>query len=478
MSVPPTKRVRGDHARSCVDAATHDKSGDTSEEKSAGALPNDRVVVLNVGGTLITTLYSTLCSSPSQLADWAEHDFNHLPRDRHGHPFLDRDPTIFAHLINYLRGYGLPSKADDLVVVAEDADLLRLDALKREIGLNPPSMWRFTPGPGVREDGVEFSTSDILDLCGTEPLSTGLVHTIVFRMDKCELVSVGVIAFRDVQLDTQIRRQKNSVCYCNTGELVRFWYEDPLFDQCTLYKSQDEITVRVEFAQPGVPLEGEREHRALPPPLQPALRQAEPLFSAVATANAPGTGGATSAYPPAIASSRTTVTINTGGASEANTTASALQPGSPVMDATANRAPQAGRGPALGNVGAPAPATTASSANVNATATTATTTPAVAAPSASPSTAPTATTAAGQGGAAPTSPGPTAAPLTLDPEDPDAPIGAIVSFFKGEREVCRTRWPAPVPPLQFAVSMQGASAVSILRASSVSADVAVTEADK
>ncbi|KAL7699338.1 BTB/POZ domain containing protein [Lotmaria passim] len=503
MSVPAKKRARGEQARSTADAATHDKSADASEEKGAAAPQNDRVLVLNVGGTNITTLQSTLCSSPSLLAEWAKNDFPQFPRDLQGHPFLDRDPNIFAHIVNYLRGYGLPSRADDLVVIAEDAELFELEALKREIGLNPPSMWRFTPGPGVREDGVEFSTSDILDLCGTEPLSTGLVHTIVFRMDKCELVSVGVVAFKEIQLDMQIRRQKNSVCYCNTGEFVRYWSSDALYDQGVLYKSQDEITVRVEFAQPGVPLEPSGEaslvERSLPPPLQLAVRLAEPLPSSVATANASSVGGAgpaitrlptpASAAPAMVATTRTTVTINTGITSEPNTTASALQPGSPVMDATANRGLLGSRttaAPLTTSVATATPATlpigatlaTASAvsggitANPNAA-------PAVAAPLSSPSTLPTAAPAnGGQAATAPPSPSLPVAPIVLDPEDPDAAVGAIVTFYKGDKEVCRARWPAPVPPLQFAVSMQGASAVSILRASSVSPDAVNVEAEK
>ncbi|KPI89117.1 hypothetical protein ABL78_1761 [Leptomonas seymouri] len=497
MSIPATRRARGERTRGNADAAMRDKSDDATEEKGAGALKNDRVIVLNVGGTNITTLQSTLCSSPSLLAEWAKDDFRQFPRDSQGHPFLDRDPNIFAYIVNYLRGYGLPNKADDLVVVAEDAELYQLEALKREIGLDPPSMWRFTPGPGVRDDGVEFSTSDILDLCGTEPLSTDLVHTIVFRIDKCELVSVGVVAFQDVQLDMQIRRQKNSVCYCNTGEFVRFWSTDALYDQGVLYKSQDEITMRLQFALPGVPLEpsaGLQSERALPPPLQPALVLAEPLPSNVVPSNSSGVTAAP--RPPSSANAtlsstvttttRTTVTI-IGTGSELHTTASALQPGSPVVDATANnRVPESNRGTvATANTVTTTPDTASiavTSSNANPadanTTTTATATPAFAPPIGSPSTFPTTAPTTGQGAGAPPSPSLPVAPILLDPEDPDAAIGAVVTFFKGDKEVCRARWPAPVPPLQFAVSMQGASAVSILRASSVSPDTVNMENEK
>jgi hypothetical protein len=501
MSHPSAKRARGEQSRSCADAAVRDKQADALEEKGAGSLPNDRVLVLNVGGTNITTLQSTLCSSPSLLAEWARDDFRQFPRDLQGHPFLDRDPSIFTHIINYLRGYGLPSRADDLVVVAEDAEQFQLETLKREIGLTTPSMWRFTPGPGVRDDGVEFSTSDILDLCGTEPLSTGLMHTIVFRMDKCELVSVGVVAFKDAQLDVQIRRQKNSVCYCNTGEFVRFWSADALYDQGVLYKSQDEITVRVEFAQPGVPLEpsgeGPQPERALPPPLQPALHLTESLPSSVATANAPASGPLTTrqaVFPSSLSAStitvttapaRTTaVTISTDTGSETNATASALQPGSPVVGATTNRAlPPLTRGVTTSsNVATTLISATAVPASVTVPApsaiptTTATATPVMVQPLSSPST--DSTTAGGPAAAAPPSPSLPVAPLVLDPEDPDATIGAVVTFFKGDKEVCRARWPAPVPPLQFAVSMQGASAVTILRASSVTPDAVNVEEGK
>ncbi|KAG5474972.1 hypothetical protein CUR178_04422 [Leishmania enriettii] len=475
MPVTEGKRPREHSGAPADEAAMQDTARCALEAKDAAAAPLDRVVVLNVGGTKITTLRSTLCSSPSLLAQWAENNFQEFPRDLQGYPFLDRDPENFVHILNYLRGYGLPNKADDLVVVAEDAELYQLESLKREIGLDPPSMWRFTPGPGIRDDGVEFSTSDILDLCGTEPLSTGLAHTIVFRVDKCELVSIGVVAFKEIQHDMQIRRQKNTVCYCNTGELVRYWSADALYEQGVLYKSQDEITVRVEFAQPGVPLEppsSSKSMEQLPPPLQPALTlSSAPLPASVAGTTAFSSSGGMPSRPLPLVLDASMAMTNASSGAEPPITSPAFQPGSSAMDVAANRPIQQGgssptTAPANPTALAPSQSLGASGGGVPGIATATT-------PTSGPSAAP-----ASASGVAPASPLLPFAPVVLDPEDPDATVGAIVTFFKGDREVCRARWPAPVPPLQFAVSMQGASAVSILKTTSVSADAMGMENDE
>ncbi|KAG5500395.1 hypothetical protein JKF63_03487 [Porcisia hertigi] len=474
MSVTNAKRPREDSGASVDEAATRDTLRCALEAKDAATPPLDRVVVLNVGGKKVTTLHSTLCSSPSLLAQWAESNFEEFPRDLQGHPFLDRDPENFVHILNYLRGYGLPNKADDLVAVAEDAELYQLESLKRDIGLDPPSMWRFTPGPGIRDDGVEFSTSDILDLCGTEPLSTGLVHTIVFRVDKCELVSIGVVAFEDIQHDMQIRRQKNTVCYCNTGELVRYWSSDALYDQGVLYKSQDEITVRVEFAQPGVPLEPPSSDSAVelhPPPLQPALTLSS------SSAQLPASISSVTALSSGMAPSRslalavdTSVTMaNASSGAEPPITSPAFQPVSSAMSAPSNRPAQQGSRSPMTTPANPTALPLPEAQGGSGGGTTGTETTPASGPSAIPASA---------SGAAPVSPSIPFAPVIINPEDPDATVGAIITFSKGDREVCRARWPAPVPPLQFAVSMQGSSAVSILKASSVSADAVRMEGEE
>ncbi|CAM39602.2 conserved hypothetical protein [Leishmania braziliensis MHOM/BR/75/M2904] len=161
MPVTNGKRPREDSGVPVDEAATRDTARCALEAKDAAATPLDRVVVLNVGGTKITTLHSTLCSSPSLLAQWAEDNFQEFPRDLQGHPFLDRDPENFVHILNYLRGYGLPNKADDLVVVAKNAKLYQLESLKPEIGLQPQSKWRLTPARESRR-WLGFSPSNSL----------------------------------------------------------------------------------------------------------------------------------------------------------------------------------------------------------------------------------------------------------------------------------------------------------------------------
>lgn len=378
-------------------------------EAAASTADADYVITLNVGGTIITTLKSTLCSTPSRLAEWAETNFPNIPRDSKGRPFIDRDATSFSHILDYLRGYGLPSKSDDLVVVAEDATFYEMESLKHEVGLDPPSTWQFAPGPGVQESGMEFSTSDIVGICGTEPLATGLVHTMVFRVDKCELVSIGVVAFEGVHYDAQLRHQKQSLSYSNTGEFVQNWSDEPIYEAGVPYKNSDEITVRVRFAQPGgPPLEAERtNHGILPAP---------PSLQRTAATHAAGRVAMRAVYLPRVLSGLV----------------------EPVIPTLASP---------------PEPSTTLSGAGVGASGT------------------------SGEEAMAVVSTAPMS-PVILAPENRDASIGALVVFMKGDHEVCQALWPAPVPPLQFAVSLQGTSAVTIIKTSSESpADTQVSAAD-
>lgn len=344
-------------------ATTTQPSSTKRVRKEVPDLPRDRVITLNVGGKLITTLESTLRAHPSRFCTWLDNEFRDLPRDAEGRPFLDRDAENFKNVLNYMRGYGLPCRPEDLVLLSSDAEFYDVKSLKKEIGMDGPCTWRFTPGPGVHEDGTQFSTADILGLCGSESLSTRCHHTIFFRIDKCELVAVGVIALANVKEDQQLYRQHSSVTYRSTGELVRYWADEPLFCSGLSYQAQEVIMVKVQFMPPGCT------NGSLPPPLQPASR-------------------------------------------------------APTSERTPMGGPQS-TGPVVPDVGST------------------------------------------EEDSAPTQPGATAAEnaVTSSPGvDPAEVIGAIITFSKDGRVIFEARWPAPVPPLQFAVSMQGTSSVSIVDA--------------
>jgi hypothetical protein len=96
----------------------------------------DEIVQLNVGGTYFTTTRATLCSEAgSMLAAKFSEENNFAPplKDENGHVFLDRNPTYFAFLLDYLRlGCRLPQAPKDtdmLEAIKAEADYFGLGGL-------------------------------------------------------------------------------------------------------------------------------------------------------------------------------------------------------------------------------------------------------------------------------------------------------------------------------------------------------------
>ncbi|PBJ72162.1 hypothetical protein TcG_04993 [Trypanosoma cruzi] len=249
----PLKRLRkgrddGRLAREREPGGTHG-AGSGEQSSSAPSSRGDMRVCINVGGSCITTLASTLCSEPSLLSEWVSNDFAGLPRDANGNPFVDRDPENFRHIVNYLRGYELPLATEKIVFLAEDAEFYRIEKLRALI--DPPARWHFVSGPGVSKDSTLFSTENILGICGNEPLPTRGKSILVLRVDKCELVSIGLIGTEKPFENEPLQGQPHSVAYCNTGELVQCFETEKTYVSGTGFKSHDIITVHVSFS-PGL----------------------------------------------------------------------------------------------------------------------------------------------------------------------------------------------------------------------------------
>jgi len=65
----------------------------------------EEIIEINVGGTLFTTSKRTLCKYPLSKLAWLFDDRNKdkVTRDSHGRYFLDRDPSLFRIVLNFLR---------------------------------------------------------------------------------------------------------------------------------------------------------------------------------------------------------------------------------------------------------------------------------------------------------------------------------------------------------------------------------------
>ncbi|KEG11874.1 hypothetical protein DQ04_02191060 [Trypanosoma grayi] len=245
---PPLKRSkisRDNEVPMRVQDTSVQEEGSASMHTSSPPLcPNgDRRVCLNVGGKCITTLASTLCSVPSLLSEWLNNGFAGLPRDRRGNPFIDRDPENFRLIVNYLRGYELPLDTEKIVFLAEDAEYYRIEALRALI--DPPAEWHFESGPGVSPDKTHFSTDSILGTCGNDPLPSNGKSVLTLHIDKCELVTVGLIDAEYVCENKELQYQRSSIAYRNTGELVCSFNDERTYTMGVGFKSQDLVMVQV-----------------------------------------------------------------------------------------------------------------------------------------------------------------------------------------------------------------------------------------
>jgi len=91
----------------------------------------DDIVDLNVGGTAYSTSGSTLRRYPESMLCRMFAGSLASKRDAVGRVFIDRDGTIFRHVLNHLRGSeALPGEIYDLQLLAEEADFYQLSALK------------------------------------------------------------------------------------------------------------------------------------------------------------------------------------------------------------------------------------------------------------------------------------------------------------------------------------------------------------
>lgn len=97
-------------------------------QEQAKVLPIPEVVDLNVGGRFFTTRLRTLRrDSESMLA--AMFSGRHTPdKDSQGRFFIDRDPTHFHHILNYLRHEKLPP-ALLAVEVLDEAEYYQVQGL-------------------------------------------------------------------------------------------------------------------------------------------------------------------------------------------------------------------------------------------------------------------------------------------------------------------------------------------------------------
>ena len=90
------------------------------------------IVNLNVGGRHFTTSLSTLTKEPGSLLEAMFRGDKPISMDQDGRYFIDADPDVFTHILNYLRVDLLPP-ADKALSVYKHALQFGLDSLATKL---------------------------------------------------------------------------------------------------------------------------------------------------------------------------------------------------------------------------------------------------------------------------------------------------------------------------------------------------------
>ena len=227
--------------------------------------------------------------------------------------FIDRDPDSFRYVLSFLRGYPLWVPPHMVDFVADDASYYGVTGLLYSLGIATDSdvgaAQTFVAGPGVSDDGTMATSMSMVAIAGplahpagcasllgtspwanigeverhpsssSAPTRPATSHSITFRIDKCEMVALGLVAGvttstnchptseaapRDngVSQVTLFSGTPDSVCYLMTGQLhVRM--QSPTVHDETIerYGNGDFVTFTVNYASNKIHI---RKHGAIP----------------------------------------------------------------------------------------------------------------------------------------------------------------------------------------------------------------------
>ncbi|MFH4977232.1 hypothetical protein AB6A40_003941 [Gnathostoma spinigerum] len=118
----------------------HDGHSHSREQSLPRNRHLDDILNINVGGKKYTVRRTTLLADQkSRLAEWFRvGSMKHIPIDKGGNYYIDRDAKTFRHILEYLRLkkekfvplLALPSKPDELAKLVSETEALSLTELK------------------------------------------------------------------------------------------------------------------------------------------------------------------------------------------------------------------------------------------------------------------------------------------------------------------------------------------------------------
>lgn len=96
-------------------------------------LPEETVIVLNVGGQVFETNVNILTKDPYSLLAACCRVKPPLEKNPDGLFFFDRDWWLFRHILNFLKSQKLPNDLDTLKELYREASFYRLEKLQLAI---------------------------------------------------------------------------------------------------------------------------------------------------------------------------------------------------------------------------------------------------------------------------------------------------------------------------------------------------------
>lgn len=187
------------------------------------ASSNVAVLRLNVGGKLFSVPVDTLVSRDNNsyfhsLLEMRENPFVQIQLDGDGNIFIDRDPDVFVHIVNYLRGYEKFGKVEGTMLkkLRIDAAYYRLFSLLHLIEDDKRDQIRFRDGPGVNPDGDRLRVAFGVAVVGNHDLVTGK-HSISFQVVADEYVGIGLVSDACVNKDHEFHKTPGCSVYYMSG---------------------------------------------------------------------------------------------------------------------------------------------------------------------------------------------------------------------------------------------------------------------
>ena len=96
---------------------------------SEGSFPP--IINLNVGGFVYTTTLNTITRDPNSMLGRMFSGRQEIAKDSKGNYFIDRDGSLFRHVLNFLRTWELclPQPFDEFEQLCADADFYQVGDL-------------------------------------------------------------------------------------------------------------------------------------------------------------------------------------------------------------------------------------------------------------------------------------------------------------------------------------------------------------